>query len=209
MTLFLVRDPHNGDAEVWVAAERDDELYVYDPHTRLFHRSDALFRDFYGDQELNYEAIDRGTASAKVNAGVGAYDARAVPELVAAHRSDPSPLRPEQVLGAASPKRPSALKREAAMAGAVANARPGVWVTWRTYDAGRRSAAYVAASALRRGKVRALDVAGPVTSRVIATGEGFAVEVARRGRACKRAGKSAVKPSAQVQSAARRAGDRS
>ncbi|PPK92648.1 hypothetical protein CLV92_11377 [Kineococcus xinjiangensis] len=96
MNLYLVLD---GEREVVVAAEREDRFYAYDPHTGRFHLNRALWRDFYGDAELEFRPVDAATGRERIAAGVGGYDARELADLLAEHEADPAPLLPADLLG--------------------------------------------------------------------------------------------------------------
>lgn len=178
MNLYLVLDEHGpklaqGPArEVWVAVERDDRFYVYDSHTERFHLNAALWRDFYGDMELTFRPIDAATARERIAAGVGAYDGRAVADLLADHRADPAPLDPAEVLGQEAPGAvPSARQRSKALAAVLARS-PGQWVTWERYPTTKAAAARVAASQLRTRKIAAVQALGaPVEAETVTSGQ--------------------------------------
>lgn len=177
MTLYLVRD---GAEELWVALERDDRFYVYDPHTDHFHRSQALWRDFYGAQDLSYDLLEPAAARERVAAGVGGYDGREVTDLLAKHKADPDPLDTAQVLqgGPAQDDAPTARQRADARAQLLGAAGDGEWVVWKTYPLAKKQTARVAASDLRHGKVAALQRfgVGPVETKLV-TAQGSVVEV--------------------------------
>lgn len=72
--------------------------------------------------------------------------------------------------------------RAARFARTLTAAKKGVWVTYKAYPAESRQLAHVAAHDLRKGKVRALALAGPIDVRVADAPDGrVAVQVARGG----------------------------
>lgn len=57
-------------------------FWAYAPETQQFHRNEALFRDFFADErQLEYAAIDPGTAQRLAERGVGASHPRMLPAV--------------------------------------------------------------------------------------------------------------------------------
>lgn len=179
-SLFLVRDEDG--TELWVAWEDQvaGHLYVYVANTEQFHRNDPLAVDFYYDRSKSYEPIDPDTAAAKIAAGVGRINERHFGWLVEKYRADPNPLSVSSVLGAQVPVPRSPQARSRAFATDLTKARPGVWVTYKTYPTTDRQKAHVAAYDLRAGKIRSIAEIGPIDTRVIDTDTAVEVQVARQ-----------------------------
>lgn len=86
MSLSLVRD---GERLVHVALYRDDKWYVYDSHTRHFHRSEAVWRDYFTEPDpLSYEPISSDRARDLITAGIGTYDRQQLRDLYARREGD-------------------------------------------------------------------------------------------------------------------------
>lgn len=181
MGLYLVTD---GDRRLWVAYEDEAkaQMYVWVPNTGRFHRNRGTEADFYWDQDHQYQPIVTAEARQLLREEVGKLDGRKKAGQLERFRGDTAALDPAAVLGDdADEVTPSPQRQAIAKARALAGAGTGVWLTWKTYPAERRQAAYVAASDLKRGKVRALHaVNGDVDARVVTTPEGqIQVQVAR------------------------------
>ena len=75
-----------------------------------------------------------------------------------------------QVLNAPQPDSRSLVRDRARR---VAAAQPGEWVAWKTYPAGQEATARVAASDIRRGKVKTVArLAGAVETRMVRLPDG-------------------------------------
>ena len=97
--LYLATD---GNRRLWVAVDLGDTFYVYDAHTGRFHRSEAVWHDFYHGGELTYCTITAAEALSHIDEGVGSYDGRRLRDLLMRHRSDPRPVTVTEALGAAA-----------------------------------------------------------------------------------------------------------
>lgn len=104
-SIYLLHDAER-DRHVWVAVELNDRFYIYDQHTRRFHRSQAVWSDFFTAQELSFVPIDTETAAAHIRAGVGSYDGRVLRDLLASHKRDTDPLTVADALGVADSAAP-------------------------------------------------------------------------------------------------------
>lgn len=181
MTLYLVKD---GDRELWVAYQDDQaRMWAYDGHTGKFHRSRPLYLDFFWDKENQYTAIDDAQAREAIARGVGKYDKRKLGWLYERHSSETSPerVRPPQEVLTEVEVMPSKEQAAKAKADALINARPGAWITWKTYAKDKRSSADVMASDLRHGKVKAIDRLGMnVFVRVRPSDDALVVEISKQ-----------------------------
>jgi hypothetical protein len=92
--LFLVKD---GDAEVWVAALVDEDVWTYVGNTGKFHYNEGARHDYYFLNGLQY--VDIGIAEAKrlSRAGVGTVDEAQLPDAVQHWREDTKGMDPEVV----------------------------------------------------------------------------------------------------------------
>lgn len=100
--LFVVRD---GDRDVWVAyLDVDVRMWVYDGHTSKFHRSPALYKDFFWEKESEYIQVDVADARAAMQRGVGTYSLSKLQWLFDEHAAAPphETLTPDQVWAAAT-----------------------------------------------------------------------------------------------------------
>ena len=177
-TLYKVSDP-NTERDIWLAAldVETDNLWVFDPATDRFHLNLGLSRDFAWERDLNYEAIDRETATRLRATKIGRT---MTSEMARRHREDGDGIPAGDVLGVSgSVDRRSVLR---AKAQSIVEMRPGVWSTWNVYPPGRASAARVCASAMRTGKRKTLTaLTGPLESRLVTRGDGSVeVQIAKR-----------------------------
>lgn len=180
MNLFLVRDETG--RERWVAVEDTiaEHLYVYVANTGAFHRNDAVGVDYYYDQRLYYEPIDSDRAAAKIGEGLGRIDEGRAGWLVERYRRDQSARSVASVLGQRRIEPRSARARALHFAKVLAEAEPGVWVTYKGYPTESRQLAHTAAYDIRQGHVRAIAAVGPVLTRVVDGPDGYVeVQVAR------------------------------
>jgi hypothetical protein len=69
--LFLVKD---GEAELWVAALVDEDVWTYVVNTGKSHRNEGARHDYYFLNEMEYVEIGIAEAQRLIRAGVGRVD---------------------------------------------------------------------------------------------------------------------------------------
>lgn len=158
---------------IWLALlnDSDERMWTYDRYKKVFWRNDALTVDFFVDQTLDYEAIS--DAEAVTLAKSAPLMPRDVRDIFVA---DKVPCVKESEVFTIPTQRPG-LVRKRRVEG-IASAKPGHWVTWKTYGREHEKAARVAASDARLGKVKSLT--GLVTdANVLLKNDGWVVQVLR------------------------------
>jgi hypothetical protein len=92
--LFLVSD---GEAQLWVAALVDEDVWTYVGNTGRFHRNEGARYDYYFLNELEYVEIGIAEAQRLIQAGVGMVDEQEFADSVQRWRADPDGMHPEVV----------------------------------------------------------------------------------------------------------------
>jgi hypothetical protein len=92
--LFLVSD---GEAQLWVAALVDEDVWTYVGNTGRFHRNEGARHDYYFLNELEYAEIGIAEAQRLIQAGVGMVDEQEFADSVQRWRADPYGMHPEVV----------------------------------------------------------------------------------------------------------------
>lgn len=191
MSFYLVSVPSRGTTP-WLIWEdvNNIRIYAYLPNLGALVRHDALYQDFYRDMRLTYRPVSPAQAAQIVAEGqIGRLDARTHQKAILDELSCVTDRKaPADILDTGQTVKVSARQAALARAARVAEAKPGEWVTWRSYPPQRRQSAYVAAHDLRSGKVRAL--AGiPVTTQIVEDSDGqHLVQVTRTAARSQRAG---------------------
>lgn len=183
MSLYIVSD---FGKDRWVTYE-DTELgriYAWVPNLGRFVFHHALTQDYYWDREVVWTPTNATAARAIIDAGeLGKLDARSHGDLLDMFTAEPDTRSVEDVLGAqpVAVSTPSPQRQAKAKVIAVKNAKPGEWITYKTYPHESRQAARVAANDLRKGKIAAVRDSGlAINSRVTETvGGQYAVQIAR------------------------------
>lgn len=175
------RKEQNAAPEALVYQEHERaHLYVYVPNTGKFHRNDPMTTDFFFDHEvLTFEPVEENIARQMIKADLGRIDRRKHDWLVREYEQDSQAIEPTQIMPEKDAPLPVLSPRQHAkhMLDLALQAKPGTWITYRTYPVAKKQTAQAAAHDLRIGKVKSLAQLDLETRVVAQRGSEDVVEV--------------------------------